>query len=91
MTIIEAVLQVMQERGTPMSPSQVLEAIQSKNLYSFRAQSPIGVVRSNMRRHSDACPPALAVSKLFLKANSKEAYSLLPAPVQRVQTVKHRP
>lgn len=83
MTIIEAVLQVMRESGAPMTPTQVFDAIRSKNLYAFGAQSPIGVVRSNMRRHSDACPPGIAAAIQYLKANSKESYSLLPSPISR--------
>jgi hypothetical protein len=83
MTIIEAVLQVMQESGAPMTPNQVFEAIRRKNLYAFGAQSPVGVVRSNMRRHSDACPPGVAASMQYLEAHAKEAYSLLPEPLRR--------
>lgn len=88
MTVIEAVLQVMRESGAPMSPIQVLQAIQSKNLYTFGARSPLGIVRSNMRRHSGVGPPALAASRLYLKAHSKEAYSLLPATIQREKNGK---
>jgi hypothetical protein len=59
LTIIEAVVEVMREIGSPMSPSQVLQGIQSKNLYTFRARAPIGIVRAQMRRNSDAAPPRL--------------------------------
>jgi hypothetical protein len=88
MTVIEAVLQVMRESGAPMTPSQVFEAIRSKNLYSFGAQSPLGIVRSNMRRHSDVCPPEHAASILYLRADSKELYSLMREPVKRTRNAK---
>ena len=83
MTIIEAVLQVMREFGAPMSPSQVLQAIQGKNLYAFRARDPIGIVRAQMRRNCDAAPPAAASPTQRLKMITKDSYALLPSPVPR--------
>ena len=83
MTIIEAVLQVMRESGVPMSPTQVLNAINEKHLYAFRALHPLGIVRAQMRRNSDAAPSAVASPTMHLKMITRDSYSLLPNAVTR--------
>jgi hypothetical protein len=84
MTIIEAVLQVMRETEAPMAPSQVLEAIEERHLYAFRAKHPLGIVRAQMRRNSDAAPPPIASPTIHLKMITRDSYSLLPAPRKRL-------
>ena len=44
MTIIQAILNVMREAGRPLTPKEAYERILEKDLYSFRAQNPQGVV-----------------------------------------------
>ena len=87
-TVIEAVLQVMRESGTPMSPKQVLQAVQSRALYTFTARSPLGIARATMRRHCSACPSSFAATTLYLQAESKDMYSLLPVPIRNARKVQ---
>ena len=89
MTVIEAVLFVMRGTGVPMSPIQVLQAIESQKLYAFRARSPLGIIRSNMRRHSEGCPMGIAASTVYFRTTSKNTYSLLPSPIYRPAHGRH--
>ena len=47
-TIIEAIKEVMLAAGQPMTVSEVYQAIVSKNLYTFKADQPVQIVRSQM-------------------------------------------
>jgi restriction system protein len=51
MTINEAILQVMHEAGRPLSPTEAYDAIMVAGLYTFHAQKPENVVKSQIRRH----------------------------------------
>jgi hypothetical protein len=83
MTVIEAVIQVMRERGTPMSPAEVYAGIEQAKLYVFRAKDPSNVVRTQMRRHSADCPAGAAARVAYLERVSRDVYALLPQPQQR--------
>jgi restriction system protein len=88
MTIIEAVLQIMRESGAAMSPRQVCKAIQERKLYTFRAQDPMGIVRTQMRRHSDGAPQGVASSTIYLKSVARDSYAVLPTPIKRTANQK---
>lgn len=51
-SIHEIAAEVLQAEGKPMTADEIYSVISSKNLYEFKAQSPRGVVRSQLRRHS---------------------------------------
>jgi hypothetical protein len=46
-----AIADVLRERGQPMTPDDIYQAILKRNLYSFKAQDPRHVVISQLRRH----------------------------------------
>jgi restriction system protein len=49
MTIKEAILEVMREKGEPMSAGEAYDRIMSRGLYDFGAADPRGVVRFTIR------------------------------------------
>ncbi len=51
MTIIEAAKQALKELGRPASAQEIYNQILSKGLYRFGAKKPLGIVRSELRRH----------------------------------------
>jgi restriction system protein len=51
-TINEAIKDVLISSSSPMSPNDIYDAIVSRSLYSFHADDPRHVVRSQLRRHS---------------------------------------
>ncbi|MCM2357511.1 MAG: restriction endonuclease [Geobacteraceae bacterium] len=51
MTIVEAIKQVMLVAGKPLTPSEAYDLIVKKKLYSFNADNPSHIVRSQIRRH----------------------------------------
>lgn len=50
-TIAQAISEVMQAEGKPMTVSEIYDAIIGSKLYSFKADEPVHVVRSQIRRH----------------------------------------
>jgi restriction system protein len=52
-TIIEAIKQVMASSSRPMTTIEVYEAIMRGGLYNFKADNPVHVVRSQIRRHCE--------------------------------------
>jgi restriction system protein len=69
-TIVEAIQEVMLAAGKPMTVSEVYEAIVSKNLYTFKADQPIQIVRNQIRRHCKGLD--------FQSASDKKHFELLP-------------
>lgn len=50
-TIVQAISEAMKAEGKPMTVSEIYDAVVSSKLYSFKADQPIQVVRSQLRRH----------------------------------------
>lgn len=50
-TILDAVVAALPHDGVPRSSSEIHQLIVSKSLFTFRAQSPVSIVRSALRRH----------------------------------------
>ena len=51
MTIVEAIEEVMKAEGRPMTSSEIYDAIISSHLYQFKADKPVHVVHTQLRRH----------------------------------------
>jgi restriction system protein len=85
MTIIEAIKEVMLAAGKPMTVSEVYEAILKKKLYIFKADQPVQIVRSQIRRHCKGLD--------FTSASDKKDFELLPDGKYYVlqQPVVHTP
>jgi hypothetical protein len=77
MTIIEAVVHVMKSAGKPMSPAEVAMEIQRANLYPFKTKDTLGVVRAQMRRHSEGYDRPTAAVTARLKKVGKDLYTIL--------------
>lgn len=66
MTITDAIKQVMQAKGTPMTVNEAYHAIVDAKLYEFHADNPAQVVRSQIRRHCEGLDfPSATQTKLF--------------------------
>jgi restriction system protein len=50
-TIIEAIKEVLRAAGKPMSAADIYDAIIKAKLYNFKADQPVHIVRSQLRRH----------------------------------------
>jgi len=72
-TIIEAIKEVMLQRGSPMTAKDAYDAIVAKNLYEFHAQDPAHVVQQQIRRYSEGIdfPTAEATKHFKLVGENK--------------------
>ena len=71
MTILEAAVQVLKQRGDAMSVKEIYDAIVAGELYKFGAKSPQSVLSGTLRNHLKKSPsPAIAeVSKGVFRAS----------------------
>jgi restriction system protein len=88
MTITEAILLVMQDAGKPITAREAFEGIIERDLYEFKAQRPVQVVQSQIRRrcHNLEFPSAEATK--YFQVESDGRYSALEKPIRRKNTAK---
>lgn len=65
MTITQAARAVLQKHGRPMTVDEILEAIKREGLFEFKAKDPRGVLRKQLRRHTEGVRVAGDVPKYF--------------------------
>lgn len=61
MTIAEAVKAVLKDSGNAMNVNEIYDQIIEKNLYTFGAKNPKGVLAQTIREKSSANPKAKQV------------------------------
>jgi restriction system protein len=86
MTIIQAILAVMMEAGYPLTPKEAYQRIIDRDLYTFNAQNPLGVVKGQIRRHCLELDFPSANAKKYFRLESNGKFSPLLEPV-RIGTV----
>lgn len=88
-TIILAIKEVMQSYGKPMTVQQVYDAIVDQNLYNFKTNQPIHVVRSQIRRHCFGLDFPSAVDVKHFEIRGRDKYYFLPKPVRQKSKLSH--
>lgn len=77
LTIVDAVLAVMQDKARPLSPSEAYAAVVERSLYRFNTDDPVSVVRNAIRRRCEGVDFASALpAKLFGATNDGRYYPL---------------
>jgi restriction system protein len=85
MTIIEASIKVLKERGCGLSVHEIYKTIIDNSLYTFHAQNPISVLRGELRRHSVGIDfPTASKRKFFVYDETNGRFRMLtPKKVRR--------
>jgi len=81
MTIIQAIVLVISSAGTPLTAKEAFQRIVDGNLYSFKAQNPLGVVTGLIRRHCQGLEFPTAESKKYFMIEPNGKFSVLPTPI----------
>jgi hypothetical protein len=55
-TISTAAVEILRKFKKPMRPEDILKEIVGQKLYSFKAVNPLAVLKSELRKHSNAAP-----------------------------------
>jgi hypothetical protein len=80
-TIVEAIKEVMQIKGEPMTVAEVHDQIVANKLYHFKAANPVNIVNSQVRRHCKGIPEQKSYSKIkHFKLVGTNKYFLLDEP-----------
>lgn len=92
MTIIDAILHVMNDAKRPLTPKEAYDLIVKKGLYSFNAQNPLGVVSGQIRRHCQGLEFPTAKNKKFFRIADDGKFVPLPRPVysEPTQNAEHK-
>lgn len=78
MTIIEATLSILKRSEEPLSIHEIYKRTIDKSLYTFHAQNPISVLRSEIRRHSVGIDfPTASKKKYFIYDETNGRFSTL--------------
>jgi len=91
LTIAGAIMQVMRRRNAPMTVQEIHEEIISAGLYQFKAENPLHIVRSQIRRHCAGIDFPSAHRKKYFALAEGDKFSLAPtaipaAPKKRAST-----
>lgn len=66
MTIVEAIVEVLNHKNVSMTSREIYKEIVNQNLYAFGAKDPVGVVNAQIRRRCDGLDfPTAYPNKLF--------------------------
>ncbi len=87
-TIVQAIAQVMRIAGKPLEVSDIYKEIINKNLYKFKADDPIHIVRGQIRRHCEGLDFASASSKKHFVITQDGKYWLKDAPLEQKNKVE---
>lgn len=67
-TIKQAIKAILEVNGKPLSPQEIYEQILEKNLYRFRAEFPLSIIRTQIRRHCEGVDfPSARPDKYFIQ------------------------
>jgi restriction system protein len=82
LTVVQAIKQVMAQSGRPLSVAEAYAAIVKDNVYEFHADSPVHVVRSQIRRYCEGIDfPSSSPTKHFRLVDGNK-YVPLETPVK---------
>jgi len=81
LTIIQAIQQVMVQTQRPMTIQEVYNGIIDKQLYRFKADDPVHIVRNEIRRHCLGLDYASASPRKFFEFTGDGRYFVLDSPV----------
>lgn len=75
-TIRAAIVEVLHDAGQPLSVQAILERIQKRGLYEFKAKDPLGVVRNQLRRSCVGVDRKQLSETKHFQVNTNGEYSL---------------
>ncbi len=79
MSIVEAAVAVLREAGHPLSVAEIYAAIAAKNLYTFKAKTPMQVLHQQLRRHCLGFDNAASSRLKLFSCPAPGQFGLLPA------------
>jgi len=80
-TIVQAIKEVMTDKGRPMSAKEIHNDIVKANLYQFKAKNPVHIVNSQIRRHCKGLEQQSSYSKTkYFYEPKKKQYFYLDEP-----------
>jgi restriction system protein len=82
LTITQVIQHVMKSLGKPLTIHEAYEAIASQDLYQFKADDPVHIVRNEIRRHCVGLGFASASPHKLFTLTADGKYFILDTPVE---------
>jgi hypothetical protein len=80
-TIVQAIKEVMTNKGEPMSAKEIHDDIVKANLYQFKSKNPVHIVHSQIRRHCKGLEQQSSYSKTkYFYGPKRKQYFYLDEP-----------
>lgn len=80
-TIVEAIEMVLRNRKAPMTVREIYDAIMADGLYTFKADNPVNIVQSQIRRHCLGVDFTTASKHKVFKVAGNGYYDVLETPL----------
>jgi restriction system protein len=90
LTITQAIQKVMTDTNRPMTIQEAHDGIVAGNLYQFKADDPVHIVRNEIRRHCLGLDFSSASPKKLFRITEDGLYFLLDAPIRVPRTPARR-
>ena len=93
-TIHEAITRVLREKQQALTAEEILSAVRAANLYEFKAQDPLSILNTTLRRHCKDRNFSSARAMKYFAKDAEGKWSLLDTPIRikpelfRVQAAK---
>jgi restriction system protein len=78
--IHQVAVDVIRLQGRPMTIQEIYEYIVQKQLYSFKAKSPLQVLRAQIRRHCQGFELPNSPARKYFKLTEDGGYDILAGP-----------
>lgn len=75
-TINQAIIDVLNKSDKPLTISEIYDIIIKESLYKFNSANPEGIVRNQLRRHSDNINFPKASDVKYFIYNNNGTYSI---------------
>ncbi|MCB1194019.1 MAG: hypothetical protein KDK90_26520 [Leptospiraceae bacterium] len=75
-TVKQAIIETLKKEDRPLTVEEIYSGIIKNNLYTFNSESPISIVRSELRKNCEGVELKLSKQEKYFKITSEGKYSL---------------
>ena len=82
-TICSAAIEALEKNNKPLSAQSIFDYITKNNLYDFKAKSPLSILKSELRKHSEGITLPLKARVKYFQLLNDGNYWLKDKPLPK--------